>query len=75
MAVGQDAEDDGALGAEDYADRSASEHGDSDDERGPMSEDSESEEVEGLAKKVEGMEVNEELFADEDLGDDDDDEE
>jgi hypothetical protein len=78
MAVGQDAEDDGALGAEDYADRSASEYGDSDEERGPISGDDESdgEEVDGLAKKVEGMEVNEELFNEEDvagLDDDDDD--
>ncbi|KAI9008526.1 hypothetical protein DFJ74DRAFT_687765 [Hyaloraphidium curvatum] len=82
MAVGQDAEDEGAMGAEEYADRSASEHGDSDKEAGGISgDDSDGEEeednggpVDGLAKKVGEMEVNEELFAEEDvdLGDDDD---
>lgn len=76
MAAGQDADDDGAMDADEYADRSASEHGDSDDERGPISGDDDSDEedggVEEVTKKVEDMEVNEDLFAGEEIDDDDD---
>lgn len=78
MAVGQD-DDEGAMDAEEYADRSASEHGDSDVEEGPLSGD-ESDGEDGTAevtKKVQDMQVNEDLFAGEDVDgiDDDDDDE